>query len=277
LRALAERAQSFRVSARRRTATPRSRRRAAAPALQRGLDMDDSRWSAVAKLGGWAAISMLALIPLQIVAYVVSPPPTSVIGWYELFADNRLLALVDLDLLLLVDYLLAGAVFVALWVSMRRSHPAAMAIMLGLELLAIAAYIASNPAIEMMSLADQYAAATTDARRGQLVAAGESTLAAWTGTAFVTSYLLSAAATLVASIAMLRSGVFSRATAVLGIVYGALNVVPSNAGTLGLVLSLASLIPMVAWLALIAHRLLRAPSPVRVVVTTPSLAFEGRS
>jgi hypothetical protein len=238
--------------------------------------MDETRWDNLPRIGGWAAVVMLALIPLQILVYAVSPPPTSVVGWYELFEQNRLLALVDLDLLLLVDYLLAGFVFVALWVVMRRTHPEAAAIMLGLEALAIAAYIASNPAIEMMSLADQYAAAATDVRRGQLVAAGESTLVAWTGTAFVTSYLLSAIATLIASVVMVRSRVFSRATGIIGIIYGVLNLVPSNAGTLGLVLSLGSLIPMVGWLALIARRLIRTQPAGASATSTSRLAFAGR-
>ena len=218
-------------------------------------------WRTVARIGGWAAIAMLAMVPLQVVVYAVSPPPESVIGWYELFERNRFIALVDLDLLLLIDYLLAGLVFLALWVMMRGASPAATAIMLGLELLAIATYIASNPAIEMMSLADRYAGAATDAQRQQLIAAGEAAIASWTGTAFTTSYILSALAALIGSVVMLRTRAFSRATGVIGVVYGVLNLVPSNAGMLGLVLSLAVLIPMLVWLVLIARGLLR---PVQV-------------
>jgi hypothetical protein len=239
--------------------------------------MNDIRWNTVARLGGWAAVAMLALVPLQVLVYAVSPPPTSVVGWFELFDRNPLLALVDLDILLLVDYLLAGFVFLGLWVAMRETHPQAMAVMLGLELVAIAAYIASSPAIEMMSLAEEYAIAASDARRELLLAAGESTLASWTGTAFVTSYLLAAVATLVASIAMLRSQVFSRTTAILGVVYGALNLVPANAGTLGLVLSLCSLIPMIAWLALVARRLLRLSRAARRPIPAGPIAFEGQA
>jgi hypothetical protein len=213
----------------------------------------------LARIGGWAAIAMLALVPLQLVVYVVSPPPESVIGWYELFQRNRLVALVDLDLLLLVDYLLAGFVFLGLWVTQRSSSPAAASIMLALELIAITTYITSNPAIEMMSLADRYSIAATDLQRQQLLAAGEATITTWTGTAFVTSYLLSAVATLIASVVMLRTRTFTRMTGVAGIIYGTLNLVPSSAGTLGLVLSLASLIPMLVWLVLVARGLLRPP------------------
>jgi hypothetical protein len=122
-----------------------------------------------------------------------------------------------------------------------------------------------------MSLAEQYATGATDARREQLLAAGEATLASWTGTAFVTSYLLSAIATLVASIAMLRSHAFSRTTGILGVVYGALNLVPANAGMLGLVLSMCSLIPMLAWLALVARRLLRTSRTTTTLIRTTML------
>lgn len=179
------------------------------------------------------------------------------LGWYELFQRNRLVALVDLDLLLLIDYVLVGFVFLGLWVRLRPSSPAAASIMLVLELLAITTYITSNPAIEMMSLADRYSIAATDLQRQQLLAAGEATIVTWTGTAFVTSYLLSAIATLLASVAMLRTHTFTRTTGVIGIINGVLNLVPSSAGTVGLVLSLASLIPMLAWLVLVARGLLR--------------------
>jgi hypothetical protein len=78
-------------------------------------------------------------------------------------------------------------------------------------------------------------------------------MASWTGTAFVTSYILSAVAALIGSVVMLRTRVFSRATGLVGVVYGVLNLVPSNAGMLGLALSLAALIPMLVWLVLIAR------------------------
>ena len=217
------------------------------------------------RIGAWAAIAIVALVPVQVVVYAMSPPPNTVIGWFELFERNRVVALFDLDLVLLIDFLLAGLMFFGLWLAMRGASPLATGVMLVLELLAIAMYVASNPAIEMMSLADQYAVASTHARREQLVAAGEAVMASWTGTAFVTSYILSALAALIGSVVMLRTRTFSRATGVVGVVYGALNLVPSNAGTFGLVLSLLSLIPMLVWLVLIARGLARV---------SPTAAFD---
>jgi hypothetical protein len=223
--------------------------------------VNDERLTTVSRMGAWAAIAIIALVPVQLVVYVVAPPPDSVIDWYELFDRNRLVALVDFDLVLLLDFLLAGFVFFALWERMRGASPAATGAMLVFELIAIATYIASNPAIEMMSLADLYAAATTDVRREQLVAAGEAAMASWTGTAFVASYILSAVATIVGSVVMLRTRTFSRTLGVVGLVYGVLNLVPASAGTLGLIMSLAGLVPMLVWLALVTRGLLRPGEP----------------
>lgn len=64
---------------------------------------------------------------------------------------------------------------------------------------------------------------------------------------------------------MLRSGVFSRATAYVGLATGALIVIPATVGTLGLILSLLSLIPTAAWFILVALRLFqlgRAPAVI---------------
>jgi len=54
---------------------------------------------------------------------------------------------------------------------------------------------------------------------------------------------------------MLRSGVFSKATAYAGLLAGVLMIVPSTAGTLGLIFSLASLVPWAMFAVLVARRL----------------------
>jgi len=88
-----------------------------------------------------------------------------------------------------------------------------MVIALILGLVATAVYFASNTAFEMLSLSNQYAAATTDAQRSIVMAAGQAMLAIYQGTAFDVSYVLSAVALLIISVIMLRSNVFSKVTA----------------------------------------------------------------
>jgi hypothetical protein len=73
----------------------------------------------------------------------------------------------------------------------------------------------------------------------------------WEGTAFNVSYILGAVAVLIISAVMLRTPVFSRVTAYAGFAMGITSLIPASAGTVGLFMSLLSLIPTVAWLVLV--------------------------
>jgi hypothetical protein len=215
-------------------------------------------WQTLHKVGGVTALAVLALIPIQMVVFFIWPPPSSVIGWFTLFQDNALVGLLDMDLLLIVDYLLLIGLFSALWASLRRANESLVAIALVLQLVATASYLASTVAFEMLTLSNQYATATTDAERSLFLAAGQAMLASWQGTAFDVSYVLSALAVLIVSAVMLRSydHMFSKVTGYAGLSAGVLMLVPPTAGMIGVVFSLLSLVPLVIWLVLVARRLL---------------------
>jgi len=216
-------------------------------------------WQTLHRIGGMTALAVLALIPVQMVVFFLWPLPSSVIGWFTVFHDNALVGLLDMDLLLIVDYLLLIGVFSALWASLRRANESLMSIALILQLVATATYLASTVAFEMLTLSNQYATANTEVERFIFLAAGEAMLATWQGTAFDVSYVLSALAILTVSAVMLRSHhLFSKTTGYAGLSAGVLALVPPTAGTVGLILSLVSLVPMVIWLALITRRLLRS-------------------
>jgi hypothetical protein len=114
--------------------------------------------------------------------------------------------------LLMVDYLLLIAVFSALWDSLRRANESLMAIALILQLVATATYFASIVAFDTLFLSNQYANATTEAERSMFLAAGETMLVTWQGTAFDISYVPSAFAILIVSAVMLRGHLFSKTT-----------------------------------------------------------------
>src|SRR5215213_2971463 len=216
-------------------------------------------WQTLHKVGGVTALAVLVLIPIQMVVFFIWPPPSSVIEWFRLFQDNALVGLLDMDLLLIVDYLLLIGVFSALWASLRRANESLMAIALILQLVATATYLASTVAFEMLTLSNQYTTATTDSERSIFLAAGQAMLATWQGTAFDVSYVLSALVILTVSAVMLRSHhLVSKTTGYAGLSAGVLALIPPTAGTIGVVLSLVSLVPMVIWLVLIARRLLRS-------------------
>jgi len=70
-------------------------------------------------------------------------------------------------------------------------------------------------------------------------------------------YVIEGIALLITSIVMLRSPVFSKTTAVFGIVMGVLSLLPPTAGIPGLIFSLGSLIPLEIWAVMVGIRLLK--------------------
>lgn len=220
-------------------------------------DSATSGWRSIYRIGAFAAVAVLALVPVQAAVFIVWPPPTTVGGFFSLFEQNAVVGLLALDLLLMASWILSALMFVALYAALRRTRESLVTIALVAQLVGLAVYFASNTAFSMLTLSQQYAAATTDAERTVFLAAGQAMLALYTGTAFNVSYLLSGVAALLMAGAMLRSGIFGMVTAYIGIAYAVLQVVPPTAGAAGMIVSLLSLAPMVIWIALIARTLFR--------------------
>jgi hypothetical protein len=138
----------------------------------------------------------------------------------------------------------------------RRANESAMVVAVAITLMATVFHLTSNTAFEMLSLSQGYAAATTEAQRAMFLAAGEATLAAYNGTAFHVSYILGYVAKIVIGAVMLRSSVFGKPTAYIGIVAGLVGFgiyVPS----IGLFLSILSVLLIAVWNFLIARGLFR--------------------
>jgi len=223
----------------------------------------DTDWKPLYGVGGAAALISAVLIPLQIVFFVAWPPPLegTVIDWFTLFQENRLLGLLSLDLLLIVDYVLLVPIVLALYVALRRTSESFMVVATALYFVAIAAYLASNPAFEMLSLSDRYAAATTDAQRAMYLAAGQAMLATFEGTAFHASYVLASVAGIMIGAVMLHSDVFNRVSAyalIVGDVIGLGLYIPA----IGIFLSVISVPVLWVWYVLIARRLIQLGSGI---------------
>jgi hypothetical protein len=115
----------------------------------------------------------------------------------------------------------------------------------------------------MWQLASQYATTTDPAQQAALLAAGQTLLTLYNGGTFGLSYLLGAASTLLYSWPMWRQRILLRATGLIGLITGLTMLVPANAGTIGLVLAMLSLIPTAVWLILLARGLNRTVSATR--------------
>jgi len=192
-----------------------------------------SDWKSLYRIGGVAAlisgIFFRRNIAAEIGLFSEYKPPVTVSNWFVLLQSNRLLGLSYLNIFDIVNYALVGLMFLALYAVLRRTNKSYMAIATILSFLGIAVYFASNTALSMLSLSEQYAAATTDTQRTILLAAGEAMLAinrfsspgAHPGTGGYVSLFLIAIAGMITSVVMLRSDVFNRATAYVGILASA--------------------------------------------------------
>ena len=216
---------------------------------------DVRNWRGLVRTGAWAALASVGLIAVQIVVYLLWPPPDTVEGFFHVLADNPVAGLLMLDLLYPVSNLLTLLLYAALGVLLWRVSRSAVTIALGLGGIGMAAYMSSPRPIEMLHLARAYAEAGP-AEGAALLATGEGMLATWTGTAFDVYYILNFAALLIFGILIYRGTVFTRATAVWGLAAAVLMAVPSNVGTVGLAFALASLLPWSVFAVLTARRLL---------------------
>ena len=189
----------------------------------------DSDWKSLIRVGGVAALIAGVLFRRNIAAEIglfsEHKPPVTVSDWFGLLQSNRLLGLTYLNIFDIVNYAMVGLMFLALYAVLKRTNKSYMAIATTLALLGIAVYFASNTAFSMLSLSDQYAAAATEAQRTILLAAGEAMLVinrftdlgSNPGTGGYISLLLIPTAGMITSFVMLRSDVFNRATAYMGI------------------------------------------------------------
>ena len=189
----------------------------------------NSDWKSLYRVGGVAALIAGVLFRRNIAAEIglfsKHSSPVTVGDWFALLQSNRLFGLAYLNIFDVVNYAFVSLMFLALYVVLSRSNKSYMIIATTLGLVGIAVYFASNTAFSMLSLSNQYTASTTEIQRTMLLSAGEALLAinrfaspgAHPGSGGYMSLFLVAIAVMITSIVMLRSDVFNRITAYVGI------------------------------------------------------------
>jgi hypothetical protein len=148
--------------------------------------------------------------------------------------------------------------FLALYFALRRTSESLTLIAFLLNLIGAVVFLATNAALSLLSLSSQYAAAGSDAERSVLLAAGQAVLSMSQGTGSNMTFLFGSIAGLIVSVVMLKSKVFSRTVAGVGIVANVLGV-PGPA--LGLTVWAVNGILMLVWIVLVGRRLLQLRNP----------------
>jgi hypothetical protein len=128
-----------------------------------------------------------------------------------------------LNLFDLINFVLVGLIFLALYAALRNVNKSLTLMAITAGLVGVAVYLASNQALEMFFLSQQYAATTTEAQRTVILNAGDILLvtnhpeAPYQATGIHVGLFLVLLAGLVISIVMLQSKLFGRAAAICGL------------------------------------------------------------
>jgi hypothetical protein len=184
-------------------------------------EMATPRWKELYRLAGIAAIISELVILLGIVTYFIwpyAPGSNSTESIFVLLQNNPFGGLVSLDLFLVLGNLFSIMTFLALYVSLRSVNESYALVALVVGLVGVVLLFPSRPILELFALSRQYSTATTDTARSQLVAAGDALLSQFDGTGWFLNTLLGALSLLTSSLLMLRSSVYSKATAYSGLI-----------------------------------------------------------
>jgi hypothetical protein len=216
----------------------------------------NSGWQSLYKIGSVCSALMVIIILSQFVVFMAAPPPLegTAADWFALFQQNKFMGLLAFELLMVVYTILSIPLALAFFAALRKVDPSLTAIYMALTVIGVVSFIVARPAFEMLFLSGQYSAATTEVERAAFLAAGETLVAMFHGTAFQVSYFLGSIGGFLISVVMLKSNLFSKSTAYMRIASSLLDFglfVP----TIGLFLSLLSVLCLLIWNILVARRL----------------------
>jgi hypothetical protein len=221
-------------------------------------------------LGGISAFTALLLVLVDIAISMgggdFSPHTLTAIDWFKMYQENSLIGLRMLGLINVISLTVCIPLYFALYEAHRKVCGIYAALVLIMYLIGVAVYISNNAAIPMHVLSIKYAAASTEAQKALLAAAGEAITAKgadFTPGSFI-GFFFTEAAGFGFSIIMLKGRIFSRAAACFGIVgFIFLTVFTIWTTFIPVYFNMAMMIAMVggisgmAWYALTARDLLR--------------------
>jgi hypothetical protein len=190
----------------------------------------DGAWKTLYRVGGTAPLVALGFYVTQVLAIALGdtilgvPLPATMEDWFLLLQRSRIVGLLYLNALDIFSVTLVGTMLLALCVALRRVNQSATAIAAFVAVVGVAVFVAPRASMTAatLSLSDQYAAATTEAHKLQLVTAGEAMSAATRATPQTTGFLFLAIAGLIISAVILQSDRLAKAAGYVGILASAI-------------------------------------------------------
>ena len=202
--------------------TIKSKTEEAASALSSPVvDAVEIEWKGMCRIGAVAALILLAysVITMIVMAWLGGPPGTAQ-ECFVLLRRNPLTTVLRLDLLTILVMPFFYFLYAGLFGAVRGNSFALTALSTALAFVGVTLILSTPSVLSLIHLGNQYAAATTEARRTLLLAAGEAVMSAdmWHSTGAMIGGLLLQLAGVLISVAMLKTRVFSKLTGYLGIV-----------------------------------------------------------
>jgi hypothetical protein len=184
------------------------------------MSVIDPRWKGLYKIAGVAAVISELVILLGIITYFIypyTPGKDSTESILQLLQTDPLGGLISLDIFLFIGNLFSVALFLVLYVSLRQVDESVALVALVIGLIGAALLIPARPILELFHLSNAYSGAVTESEKSQILAAGTTLLAQFDGIGWYMNTLLGGLSLLASSFLMLRSDLFSKATAYVGI------------------------------------------------------------
>jgi hypothetical protein len=182
----------------------------------------DTNWNGFFKFCGWISLILVVYsLVTMVILFVLGAPPETAVEAFEMLEGNRFIALLRLDILTVSVYMpLFYPLLLGLYAALKKTHPVPAAIAALLGFAGVTLFLATPSVFSWLALSDRFAAATSEAQRTLLLAAGEAILASdmWHGTGATIGGILIQVSTTLLSIVMLSSNAFGKGTAYLGIV-----------------------------------------------------------
>ncbi|MDF2892902.1 MAG: hypothetical protein K0R80_3269 [Clostridia bacterium] len=180
-----------------------------------------STYTSVFWLGGIACIILIAYsLATMIIVALVGPPPQTASEAFDILINNKILGLLRLDILTVFVMPLYYILFYSIYIALKKTDSEWATISTLLVFAGVTLFLATPSVFSYLHLSNQYAIAETEMQKVQLLAAGEAVVASdmWHGTGALIGGLLLQTGTLLISFVMLKSKVFSKLTAWVGIV-----------------------------------------------------------
>jgi len=213
----------------------------------------------------WLNAEYSLLLSLGVIKGGPESPPATIADWFGLLRSDSVVGLLYLNAFDLINYALVGFIFLGLFAALRKVARRAALVSAIFTYTGIAFFFLSNQAFTLLSLSRGYYAATTELERAGFISAGQALITTSDpmvfGNGVFWAFTMVTLAGIIVSVAMLKTGVFSKITGYLGLAANVLGLgyfvtVAVNPPLTFLPLS-ASAPFLMAWYILIGIRLIK--------------------